>query len=216
MLEIKYLKEENDGVKFLKEENQKLTEKLDKQFVTDTEFTRNLKRANEVPTLPITIATMPLIVFQILQEKIVQVQQEYLILQQEHSQLMNLLKSRQAMNTCTNCGPVTLAKHGGPIHSLSYMYDAPDQATGTGQMEYVQLSGNNDIKKGEVAVLQLQRNSMLRRLEENNVQKQLEAERAEKELELAREQQKLHQYSNCSVVNNHELRSTDSDIQVSY
>ena len=44
----------------------------------------------------------------------------------------------------------------------------------------------------------------------------LKQNRAEKELELAREQQKLHQYSNCSVVNNHELRSTDSDIQVSY
>ena len=180
-------------IKYLKDENQKLTEKLDKQFVTDTEFTRNLKRANEVHALPITIATMSLIVFQILQEKIVKLQQEYLILQQEHSQLkddhINLLRSRQAMNPSST--PGILTKHGGPVRSLSY--DAPDQATGTGQKEYVvqdvQLSGSNDIKKGEVDVLQrLQRSNTLKKMEENYVQKQLEAERAEKELDLVREQ----------------------------
>ena len=206
-------------IKYLKEENQKLTETLDKQFVTDTEFTRNLKRANEVHTLPITIATMPLTVFQILQEKIVQVQQQYLILQQEHSQLkddyINLRKSRQAMNTCTNCGPGTLTKHGGPVHSLSY--DAPDQATGTVQMEYkmyvvqdIQHSRSNDIKKGEADVLQIvQRSNTFKKMEEKYVQKQLAAERAEKELELVREQQKLNQYSNYSLVNNHVATYTD-------
>ena len=112
----------------------------------------------------------------------------------------------------TNSAPGTLTKHGGPVRLLSY--DVPDQATGTGQMEYVvqdiQLSGSNDIHKGEVDVLQrLQRSNTLKKMEENNVQKQLEAERAEKELDLVREQQKLNQYSNYSLVNNHMATYTD-------